>query len=64
MFGRPDSPLQIGDANVQAVLEKLADANIRVATKDVIGTKGRRITFDCATGNLRIEIVGTPQKTI
>lgn len=64
MFGGPDSPLQIGAENIRAVSRALAEANVRLATKDVGGTQGRRIAFDCTTGNMRIEIAGAVPRTI
>ena len=64
MFGGPDSPLQIGNENIRAVRQHLADADIRLATEDVGGVKGRRIAFDCSTGNMRIEVAGAAAKTI
>jgi len=62
MFGG-SGPLQIGDANVAAVAEVLQDAGIRTAGQDVGGTKGRRVTFDCASGNITVECVGQPART-
>ncbi len=57
-------PLQIGDANIQAVLKALAQAGIRVAGRHVGGTVGRRITLDCSDGTLRIEIAGQTVETL
>ncbi|MCS7304905.1 MAG: chemotaxis protein CheD [Thermoguttaceae bacterium] len=51
-------PLQIGEANIQAVREALAQANIRLLAQHVGGTAGRRITLDCTDGSLRVEIAG------
>jgi len=63
MFGK-GGPLQIGDANVEAVLRELAAARIRPAGKDVGGTSGRRVVFDCSTGKMTIEVVGEPPRVI
>lgn len=57
MFGHT-GPLQIGDKNVEAVLEALASCGIRVVAKDVGGASGRRVTFSPATGELAVESVG------
>ncbi len=51
-------PLQIGEANIQAVRAALAQANIRLVREHVGGTTGRRITLDCTDGSLRVEIAG------
>jgi len=51
-------PLQIGEANIQAVRQALTQANIRLAAQHVGGTAGRRIILDCANGTLRVEIAG------
>jgi chemotaxis protein CheD len=62
MFG-VGGPLQIGDANVQAIHRILATLGLRLQAEEVGGTKGRRITFDCATGELLVQVVGeTPRR--
>jgi chemotaxis protein CheD len=53
-------PLQIGDANAQAVLRAVEHAAVRVVGQDLGGTKGRRVTFDCAGGQMKVECVGQP----
>jgi len=53
-------PLQIGDANIEAVTNALAAAGITLVAKSVGGTQGRRVTLDCATGDYAVEIVGQP----
>lgn len=63
MFGA-SGPLQIGDANVEAVLKALANAGMRVAVQDTGGTKGRRITFRTETGDMLIEIIGQPPRVL
>lgn len=63
MFGG-NGPLQIGLSNVEAVEAALAAAGIRLAGRDVGGSKGRRVVFDAATGNLTIETAGGPAKTL
>jgi len=57
-------PLQIGDANAEAVGRALRLAGIRVVGQEVGGTKGRRVTFDCASGEMTIECAGQPARTL
>ena len=63
MFGCT-GPMKIGDANAEAVSRALKIAGIRVTGQDVGGTKGRRVTFDCSTGEMIIENAGQPARTI
>jgi chemotaxis protein CheD len=63
MFGH-NGPLQIGAANGQAVVRALGAAGIRVVAQDVGGNQGRRISLDCATGDIAIEISGTEVRVI
>ncbi len=63
MFGA-GGPLQIGDDNVRAVLAELAAAGIRLAAKDVGGAVGRRISLDCATGELTVTVNGGPPRIL
>jgi chemotaxis protein CheD len=63
MFG-VSGPLQIGDNNVEAVKMLLAKENIRIMGEDVGGQKGRRVTFDCATGELLVEVAGKTKKVL
>ena len=63
MFGS-SGPLQIGDANVEAVLQALKSAGVRVVGQDVGGTKGRRVLFDCASGEMTVERAGHPARTL
>lgn len=51
-------PIQIGEANIQAVLQLLRAANVHVAGSHVGGNQGRRVTVDPATGQMTVEIVG------
>ncbi len=53
-------PLQIGDANAEAVATALKKAGIRVVGQDVGGTRGRRVDFDCASGEMIIQCAGQP----
>ena len=63
MFGG-SGPMQIGGANAEAVSRALKAAGIRVAGQEVGGTKGRRVTFDCSTGEMTVEHAGQPARTL
>jgi len=63
MFGG-SGPLQIGDANAEAILQALKSVGIRVAGQDVGGTKGRRVTFDCSSGEMTVECAGQATRTL
>ena len=63
MFGH-SMPMEVGENNVQSIVGALQRAGIRVAAKDVGGNRGRRVTLDCSSGELRIEIFGSPSKTL
>lgn len=57
-------PLQIGDANVEAVTKILAELGMRVAAQDIGGVKGRRVAFRTDTGEMRVEIIGQPPRVL
>lgn len=57
-------PLQIGEANTQAVIRALEAAGVRLVAKDVGGTCGRRITFDCSSGELLLEIASATPRVL
>lgn len=57
-------PLQIGDANIEAVAKALRKAGIRVAAEDVGGGHGRRVTFDCKDGQMLVESANQPTRTL
>ncbi len=63
MFGA-DGPLKIGESNAETILQLLDEARIKVLARDIGGTCGRRVTFDCRTGQLTVETVGNPPKTL
>jgi chemotaxis protein CheD len=63
MFGH-NGPLQIGIANGEAVGRILAGLGIRVVAQDIGGNQGRRITLDCATGNIAVEIAGAQVRVL
>ena len=63
MFGG-SGPLQIGDSNAEAVTQALKSVGIQAAGQDVGGTKGRRVTFDCNSGEMTVECAGQPARTL
>ncbi len=63
MFGTK-GPMQIGEANTKAIVQALDRAGVRIAARDVGGTSGRRIAFDCETGELTVDTVGNPSRTL
>ncbi len=48
----------IGRANVEAALEVLQAAGIRIARKEVGGTRGRRVKFNTQTGEIECRFAG------
>jgi len=63
MFGAT-GPMQIGEANIKAVTQALSKLGVRVQAQEVGGAKGRRVTLDCATGKVSVQIVGEPPRTL
>jgi chemotaxis protein CheD len=63
MFGH-SMPMEVGESNIQSIVGALQAAGIRVAAKDVGGNKGRRVTLDCSSGELLIEVQGSPSKIL
>jgi chemotaxis protein CheD len=63
MFSQ-SGPLQIGENNTRAVLAALKAAGLTVTGQDVGGTAGRRVTLDCATGELLVESAGKPSRSL
>ncbi len=57
MFGG-SGPIQIGAANLDAVVRLLEEQRIPIVAQHVGGSKGRRVTFDSHTGDVIVEIVG------
>ncbi len=53
-------PIQVGKSNAEVVRKILSDYHISIEGEHVGGTKGRRITLDVSTGELKIEVVGQP----
>lgn len=63
MFGAT-GPMQIGQANAEAVRGILKTLRIPVLAEDVGGTKGRRVVLDCGDGTLTVEIAGCNVKVL
>jgi chemotaxis protein CheD len=63
MFGH-SMPMEVGESNIQSIVGALQAAGIRVAARDVGGNKGRRVTLDCSSGELLIEVQGSPSKIL
>jgi chemotaxis protein CheD len=63
MFGS-SGPLQIGDANVEAVGRALRAAGIHIAAQDTGGNRGRRVTFDCEGGVMIVESAGQTARVL
>ncbi len=63
MFGST-GPLQIGAANEAVVIELLRQSGLRVIGHEVGGVKGRRVTFDCASGEMTVELAGQPARKL
>ena len=58
MFGNTSGPMQVGEANISCITALLAKHNLRLVAKDLGGCKGRRISVDCQTGLVDVEVVG------
>ncbi|MEA5058860.1 MAG: chemotaxis protein CheD [Candidatus Pelethousia sp.] len=56
--------LKVGERNVKVCREMLGKLRIPILSEDVLGTYGRTITFDPATGMLHIKTVGMGEKSI
>jgi chemotaxis protein CheD len=55
---------QVGENNVQAVVQALETAGIPITGRDFGGSCGRRICFDLGTGMISVDSVGHPSRTI
>lgn len=63
MFGS-NGPLQVGDANAEAVLQAVRSTGARLLSQDCGGNKGRRVIFDCTDGTMTVERAGQPPRVI
>ncbi len=57
-------PMQIGKENYSATARLLRELRLPIVAEHIGGTKGRRVTFEGDTGNLRIETIGEPEIVI
>jgi chemotaxis protein CheD len=57
-------PIQVGQANAEAVRRSLQAHRIGLVAADFGGNKGRRIVFECAAGQMHIEIAGAAVQTL
>lgn len=51
-------PFQIGQQNIDAARQMLAEHRLRVVAEHLCGTQGRRVTFDCESCKFLIEVAG------
>ena len=63
-FGNSSEMMRIGDRNVEATKEKLAQLGIRILAEDTGANYGRTIEFYSETGMLHIKAVGRELKII
>ncbi len=63
MFGAT-GPMQIGLANAEAVRRELQSRRIQLVAEDIGGSKGRRVVFDCQSGTMTVEIIGSKSKVL
>ncbi len=56
--------MEIGECNLNAVKGALELAGIQIVAQHVGGQKGRRATFDCGNGDMKIEIAGKPHEIL
>lgn len=63
MFGG-ESESGLGTRNEQAVLDRLRHHAIRLVSKAVGGTKGRKVILNPATGDVKVEIIGQKPQII
>lgn len=57
-------PMQIGEANIVAVKRLLGRFDIPLAGEHLGGNRGRRVSFNPASGELSIEVHGEPTAII
>ena len=63
MFGL-GGPLQIGEANIEAVATWLKAVGVPIAACDLGGTAGRRVVLDCSDGSVSVASVDRPPAVI
>jgi chemotaxis receptor (MCP) glutamine deamidase CheD len=52
----------IGSKNIDAAIQVLTDAHIRISKMEVSGNRGRRVTFNTETGTVRWRFAGEISK--
>lgn len=57
-------PLKIGDANIRAVTAILQEVGIPLVATSAGGTKGRKLSFSCDTGEMIVESAGETPFTL
>ncbi len=63
MFG-VDGPLQIGVANIRAVVAVLDAAGIPIVARDIGGNSGRRAVLDCNSGRITVTTAAGPTRIL
>ncbi len=63
MFGN-GGPLQVGEENIKATTIALESAGIKIIGRNLGGSCGRRIQFDAASGQVKVESVGLTPRII
>ena len=63
MFGG-GGPIRIGEENAAAVTTLLKEQRIPIVATHLGGAKGRKVIFDCGTGDVTIEVVGQSPELI
>lgn len=56
--------MDVGRRNAEAVAEEVARLKLRVVATEVGGNNGRTVTFDAATGEVRVRSVHGGEKTL
>ncbi len=59
-----NGPFQIGQQNIAAARNLLAQAKIKVVAEHLGGNSGRRITFYGSSGSVDVEVAGFPLATL
>lgn len=62
--GQGSEILRIGEKNVEAALEALRQAKIRLVAQDTGGDYGRTVHFDTSTGQLRVRTMAQGEKIL
>ncbi|MGO8691750.1 MAG: chemotaxis protein CheD [Thermoguttaceae bacterium] len=63
MFG-VDGPLQIGVANIRAVVAVLDAVGIPIVARDIGGNSGRRAVLDCNSGKIIVTTAAGPTRIL